>query len=395
MKKMLSVQKIILSLSLATSMLGATTAATPASGIQAGATARQTTKRQSSTIQENDELTWISTDNGVGIEVKMRGKVQFNEDYTDILSISDGGWVRIKDDRKGPARRLEITPTSGGGFERSYRVNGESRPYDEDAGRWLATVLLDAVRQGGFDASNRVKKIFSQRGAAGVLEEISLLRSDYVKGLYFKGLFKATTLDSASVQRVLREVTREMSSDYEKAQVLMAIAGTYLNDDATRTAYLDAVGTVKSDYERGRVLSALLKNPDLNNKILTHTLKTAAAISSDYEKAQLLMKMGEGKMRDNGVRLAYLETAGSIDSSYERARVLLALLGRNDLEQEATLLVVKSAMNISSDYEKARVLIQVAEMYASDEKVRTALTDAARTIDSSYERGRVLSATHK
>ncbi|HKG23171.1 MAG TPA: hypothetical protein VKC34_14835, partial [Blastocatellia bacterium] len=324
----------------------------------------------------------------------MRGKVRFNEDYTDILSISDGGWVRIKDNRKHPARSLEITP-SGGGFERSYRVDGESQPYNEDGGRWLATVLIEAVRQGGFDASNRVKKIFDRSGVAGVLEEVSLLKSDYVKALYLKGLFKASTLDSASVQRVLREVNREMSSDYEKAQVLMAVAETYLNDDATRAAYLDAVGTVKSDYERARVLSALLKKPDLNNEILTHTLKTAATISSDYEKAQVLMRMSEGKMRDNAVRLAYLETAGSIESSYEKARVLLSLLGRNDLEQEATLLVVKAAMNISSDYEKARVLIQVAQMYSSDEKVRTALTDAARTIDSSYERGRVLSATYK
>src|SRR5215207_10165681 len=162
MKKILYIQRTILSLSLAAALLGATSGATTGatSGRQAGTNAPRSTKKQSSIIDVNGEWTWISTSNGIGVEMKMRGKAQFNEDYTDIVSISDGGWVRIKDNRKHPARELELTPSAGGAVERSYRVNGESQPYSEEAGRWLATVLIEAVRQGGFDASNRVKKIF-------------------------------------------------------------------------------------------------------------------------------------------------------------------------------------------------------------------------------------------
>ncbi|HYP26098.1 MAG TPA: hypothetical protein VE262_05205 [Blastocatellia bacterium] len=389
--KTLSIQKTILSLALAITLFGAAIAAAR----QAPASASQKTGREHSVTRHNEEWTWRQTDNGVGIEMKMRGKVQFNDDYTDILTLSDDGWFRIIDDRKGPERRLEITRNAGGEITRSYRVSGEARPYDQEASRWLASVLNDAVRQAGFDAKNRVQKILAKSGAGGVLEEISLLKSDHVKGVYFRELLKSTALDPASVRRSLREVASQMSSDYEKAQVLMVLAESYLNDDSTRTAYLNAVGTIGSDYERGRVLSALLKKSDLNDDILTHAIRTAASISSDYEKAKLLINVAGGKMRNPAVRRVYLETAGTIGSNYEKARVLSELVKRNDLDRDAILLVVKSAVGISSDYEKARVLIQVARAHAGDESIRAALTDAAKTIGSEYERGRVLSVTHR
>ena len=390
--KTLSIQKTILSLALAIALPGAATAAAR----QAAASAPQKRNNQSNTIsQHNDEWMWRTSDDGVGIEVKIRGKVQFNEDYTDILSLSDGGSLRIKDERGRVTRRLDVTQNSSGSLGRSYSVNGETRPYDQEAGRWLAAVLTDAVRQAGLDASNRAQKILSRSGAAGILEEISFIKSDHVKGLYFREMFKTATLDSASVQRALREVAGQMSSDYAKAQVLMVIAESYLNDDATRSAYLNAVGTIGSDYERGRVLSALLKKGDLNEEVLTHALKTSAAISSDYEKAKLLIAVAGGMMKAPALRQAYLQTAGTIGSDYEKSRVLLALLKRAELDRDLVLVVIKSTAGIGSDYEKARVLLQVAGSHSGDERIRTALTEAARTIGSDYERGRVLSATHK
>ena len=390
--KSLSIQKTILSLALAIILFGAAIA----DARQASASTSHKRDKQSNMISEqNDEWAWRRTADGVGIEVKLRGVAQFKEDYTDILTLSDGGWLRIKDERNRVTRRLEVTPNSSGSLGRSYSVNGETRPYDEEARQWLAALLMEAVRQAGLDATNRAQKILTQRGPAGVLEEISLIKSDHVKGLYFRELFKATTLDSASVQQALREVSKQMSSNHAKAQVMMVIAESYLNDDATRSAYLTAVGTIDSDYERGRVLSALLKKSDLSEEILTHTLRTAAAISSDYEKARLLIAIASGMMKAPALRHAYLETTGTIGSNYEKARVLLELLKRKEMDQDSVLQAIKSATEITSDYEKARVLLQVAGTHSGDERIRTALTDAARTISSEYERGRVLSATHR
>ena len=80
--------------------------------------------------ERNEEWTWQWRDNGISLEMKLRGKVEFNDDYTDVVSISPGGSLRIKDERGGKTRRIEITPSGDGGLTRVYSFDGETRPYD-------------------------------------------------------------------------------------------------------------------------------------------------------------------------------------------------------------------------------------------------------------------------
>jgi hypothetical protein len=54
-----------------------------------------------------------------------------------------------------------------------------------------------------------------------------------------------------------------MSSDYEKATLLLEVSNSYTGDTRLKGLFLKAVETIKSDYERGRVLSALLKNKQI------------------------------------------------------------------------------------------------------------------------------------
>jgi hypothetical protein len=55
-----------------------------------------------------------------------------------------------------------------------------------------------------------------------------------------------------------------LSSDYEKATLLITAAPVYLNDDKLRAAYDETVNTIGSDHERGRVRNALARRPGLN-----------------------------------------------------------------------------------------------------------------------------------
>jgi hypothetical protein len=50
-----------------------------------------------------------------------------------------------------------------------------------------------------------------------------------------------------------------ISSDYEKAQLLLKVAQSGSSDDAVRNALVEAAKTIGSEYERGRVLSAVFK----------------------------------------------------------------------------------------------------------------------------------------
>ena len=347
-------------------------------------------------VDENDnQWTWKWSDNGINLEMKIRGKVEFNDDYTDVLRISPGGSLRIKDERGGTTRQIEITPSSDGSLNRAYSVRGQARPYDREAQEWLSRLLSEATRQAGLDAGPRARKILSRRGPSGLLDEISQLYSDYVKKLYFEELIKSGTLDAQTARRLLAQVAREMSSDYEKTETLIKVSEASLERDNWRAAYIETTRSIHSDYERKRALSALFNKGDLSREELLLAIKSASEISSDYEKAETLIKVSQAPHGKDDWRAAYLEATRSIHSDYERGRVLTALLNKRDLSREDLLLAIKSATGISSDYEKAQVLTRVVSVSSGDEAVRNAVIDAAKTINSDYERERVLKAASR
>jgi len=349
---------------------------------------------RTSVNQENNNWNWHHNDSVLDLHVTIHGQVEFADDYSDIKSISDGGEIRVKEDRRGGAVRKFEASATGGSIKRSYFVNGQPASFDDAARKWLAGVLDQTVRLGGYDAKARVAKLLRQKGPAGVLAEIPQLKSDYVKRIYFSELFAQGRLDAGNARQALRLAGSELSSDYEKAQILVRIADSYLVNDEMRAIYIEAVNTIQSDYERGRALSALLKKGDLGKSTLMFAIKSAGAIKSDYERAQLLIKIANGFALDQNAQAAYLDALGSIQSDYEKARVLATLLKKQP-GKETLLFALKSASTISSDYEKAQLLLSVAHSSSNDDAVRAALLEAARSIGSEYERGRVLSAVIK
>lgn len=348
---------------------------------------------RTSVNQENNTWNWHHNDSTVDLHVTIRGKVEFADDYTDIKSISDGGDVRVKDDRGGAVRKFEAS-ADGGSIKRSYSINGQPSAFDDDARKWLANILNQTVRLGGYDAKARVQKLLKQSGPRGVLAEIPQLNSDYVKRIYFNELFAQGQLDADTARQALRLAGTELSSDYEKAELLVKMSDSYLANDEMRTIYIEGVNTIQSDYERGRTLSALLKKGELSKDNVMFAIKSAGNIKSDYERAQLLIKIANGFALDQAAQTAYLDAVASIQSDYEKGRVLSALL-KKEPGKETLLFTLKSASTISSDYEKAQLLLRVAHSGSNDDAVRTALIEAARTIGSEYERGRVLSAVFK
>ena len=310
--------------------------------------------------QTESRWTWNHRDTETRLEVSIRGKVEFSDDYKDIKSITDDGSIRIIDERGGVTRKFEASATADG-IKRTYWFEGREQPLNDDARAWLAKVLQDTVVQGGYDAKPRVKRILNERGPAGVLDEISNLKGDYVKKIYFEELIKSAQLDQKTSHRAIEQAGREIKSDYEKSNVLIKLGENYLADSRAHEAYLAALSTIRSDYERGRVLSSLLKKDNVSKESLVFAARSAAQMSSDYEKAQVLMKISAASAGDQAVGHAMLETARTI----------------------------------KSDYDKANVLIKISATSAGDQKVRDDLVETARTIKSDYDRGRVLNAVFK
>ena len=98
--------------------------------------------------QHNNEVVlwrarWAGDD--CSIDLRATGDVKFNSDFTDIVSVSNGGSLDVTDVDGNTTRRLRMRP-DGRGMSRTYSVNGREQPWDDSARRWLAGLLIELDR---------------------------------------------------------------------------------------------------------------------------------------------------------------------------------------------------------------------------------------------------------
>lgn len=338
---------------------------------------------------------WEHSDDGLRRRFETRGKPEFNDDYTDVVSVTEGGWAIIEEQRSSQSFRYEVRRDAAGQLTRSFFVNGKAQALDETERAWLAKLVLDAVRQGGYDAEKRVQRILAAKGVPGVLAEIDQISGDYAKRRYYQALINEAKLDATALRDVLRQVARDISSDYEQAQLLIGVAPMLTGKDQAVQPFFDAVATIKSDYEHGRVLKTVLKQATANRAVLVLVASSTKTIASDYEKAGVLKRVAAVYLDDPTLREIFFQTAASIDSDYERRGVLTALVKTGKQSEEVLRLLLDAAAGISSDYEKATFLVEVSNVYTGDTRLRSSFLKAVESIKSDYERGRVLSTLLK
>jgi hypothetical protein len=332
---------------------------------------------------------WINADGDKRIEVRVENKVEFNDDYSDVAGIPSDGALKIVDSRGSHTYRLNISRGAAGELKREYSVDGRAREFDSEGRQWLREVLLQAAREGGLDARNRVRRILRQRGARGVAEEITYLKGDYVRRIYFEEFLQVPNLSNDDLKNAVRNASQTIDSDYERAQLLLQVAPIFVSKQELVPEYFAALDRMKSDYERRRTLSGILNREQLSRETLAAMAHSSKAISSDYEKAVFLLQAVDRYHSDDRLRAEWFNTLRSIESDYEHHRVLSGLLKIPSVNTNALVDAVESAVQIQSDYEKASFLIEALNRYQPEARLRNAITNVAKTINSEYERGRV------
>ncbi|HKV37728.1 MAG TPA: hypothetical protein VJX67_00835 [Blastocatellia bacterium] len=378
---------------------GLTSLATPGvlKGAAPGLAQSQSQPSGSSVQHEGDNWIWRSSQGGGILEVRIRKAAKFNEDYTDVVELAEGGSIKIKDTRARSGktsgdRRLEVTRNPDGSVKRDYSGNGHAAAAADEDKRWLAEVLKLAARQGGLDAANRAKTLLKRFGQKGLLDEIAQLGPDDVKRIYLEESIKGRGFDREPASRILDIVSTGMKSDYDKSIVLREFAGKYSGVAGLIPEFLKAVSTISADHERALVLSAAVGNDAARGALAVELLKSAAAMKSDFEKANLLCRVRVAELTDGDARTAFFDAFKSISADYDKGRVLTSLLDQYP-ERDVLLLTINATAVISSDYEKAAVLVVAASRGGGDDSIRVAIDGAASQIRSEQERSRVLSAT--
>jgi beta-lactamase regulating signal transducer with metallopeptidase domain len=350
----------------------------------------ETRHSHTSTSIENDDVSISFTLGNCTVTLSSVGKFEFNGDFTDIASVANGGQVVVEVDYGARDRRVTFRRGSGGTLERIYKVDGDVRPYDADAKSWFGETLTYLFRRTGFMAEERARWILDTRGIQGLMDELAELSGDYTRRIYYQAAVQSGKLDAAGYERIVTLAGQTISSDYELAELLIAVSKTQPLTERMQAGFVTAAKSISSDYERHRVLTAALARPGLTPAMEAGMLDAAGGISSDYELATLLIELNEARPIDEAVRPAFFKAANKLQSDYEHRRVLDAVVKRTGTSPAMLFDVLTSAKTIGSDYELAELLSEIGGSYVLDDALRPPFFAAANTLDSDYEHGRTL-----
>jgi len=365
----------------------------------------------------NDSMSISLSDDGHKFSAKVEGKIAFDDAETDITSLSNAGTATFDETRDGTRRRLDLRE-QGGKIERRYYVDGSERPIDDTARTWIATIVKQLARS-GIGAEQRVRRIHARAGAAGVLDEIGQVPTDYVRGIYLRTLVGLGALTPAQLDRAialagamgsdyerrqaltavfetqalapaqqvtfLRQALR-FDGDYERAELLVGILPKLASTHEVRQAWLDAGLKINSDYERRRTLEAMLVRDGLDDEQLASVIEASSSMSSDYEHRELLVAAARRLHNADAIAPAYTRSAQKISSDYEHREALLALIQSGKLGSASATAVLDSAAHIGSSYECREVLVALARVMPADAAVVARYRQVAGKLPD-YDRG--------
>lgn len=346
----------------------------------------------SSSISENNGVRkWELKISGTDCEVWLRaqGKFEFNDEFTDLASISRGGYFRLDVTQRGVRRQLEIRP-SGDGLERVYRVDGAEHAYDAEARAWFAAFLIELDRQTAIAVDKRLPILLRQGGVAAVLKETGLMSSDYARNEYYKALMEQRRLTVAERRELLGQAARLMESDYYGSELIkLVVSQGRLQDPDERQAVVGMIKRMESDYYKSEAIK-LLTSGSLTGEQMDALLQVTAGMESDYYKSEMLQSLlSEGELTGSQ-RATVVKAATTIESDYYIGEVLKLIAAKGLLgpeERAAFLQTVSRMENDNSVSEVLQTLLNGHEATAAEVRL---ILGAVPGVESDYYRSEIL-----
>ncbi len=289
------------------------------------------------------------------LKISTNGDLTFNDNYTDVISLSEDAYLKISMVSFGMKRKLYISSDDGRVvyryFEGSKEINFEPKGRE-----WMKEVLPDVIRNSGLDLENRVNKIYEKKGVEGFLSELEETDSDYYKSKMVGYLLKNNELKKSELQSLLREFPYRINSDYELSQIYKKYNPAFLLDMELSTEFFNSLEELSSDYELSQVLKSVYKQNDLDNGTFSLFIGAFDDISSDYEKSNLMkMALKDDRLTNEQLRKVLIQVE-DLSSDYEKSQIIKSLLHENGLSTENINQIIELSHSISSDYEMTQIV---------------------------------------
>lgn len=343
------------------------------------------------TIHRNGESLTIRSSApapGETLRATIDGDVAFNAAESDVARMGPRAVFQIEQRRAGVTRSLRMLPGKNGAT-REYSVDGVARPFDAEAKAWLATAIPDVYRFSGLQAEARAKRILARGGAAALLDEIGMLKNDFVRAAYLGQFFAHSQPDQAQMVTAYA-LMRDIGSDFEKRRSLETALARPTLEPQHQLALLSIAATIDSDFECAEWLIEAAGKLPVNVASAAEWSRVLRGLDSDFERKRALVAVIEhGAPRVEAAALA-LQSMQGMGNDFEQRSVLEAASRTGIAVQDKDYLAVVEAL--VSDFERREALIALIRSTTPDVARSQNILRSVRGMSSDFERSEVLKA---
>jgi hypothetical protein len=321
------------------------------------------------------------------------GRLRYSEAEDDVIDMPFGGHATFSERTSGDERELTISRGPDGAILHTYRRNGASAAYDDDARRWLAGFLPAILMDAGINVGPRVARWRAQGGVDNVLTHIATMNSSGAKRSHYEALMAAERLSNTDLDKVVRHAGRNLQSSGDLRAVLEKAAPTQRGGLRSGSALEEAMTHMASSGDKTAVLQLYGQTNDRD--MLLSVMRVARSIQSSGDKSGLLEQLAQRYLGHNDRELstAFFQTAVTVQSSGDLRNVLEMATPHAAKSADETLLLIDAARGVASSGDRAEVLITLVQSGAvQGTRVRDAFFDVAGSVPSSGDRTRVLEA---
>jgi hypothetical protein len=327
----------------------------------------------------------VMRSDGFEEEIKYAGKIRLLDDETGFKSISPGGYIKFKRNEE----TVKAESNLKGEIEYSIYDGKEQLDYS-GSGKELVALAIREMIAWGYDANNRMLRLYQKGGNSSLLQAFDSLKSDPVKVMYLNHVLN----DSPSTEDLNAAVERigRIGSDPDQAELLRKISVTQLNNPAVSAAYFGALNKMSSDVDKAATLRYLLNQAVHDSLNLAAILQSSKKLSSGPDQADLYSQIISKGLAKGSLYDSLLRSVSEINSDPDKSNLYQKIIQWDSLSEPEWNSLLNSMSSLNADVDKANLLIAIARKMPKTDSLKMTYMRTAHGIRNDPDYGRAVRA---
>lgn len=287
----------------------------------------------------------------ISLHIEYSGDIQLNETENGFRNISEKGYVHYRNNND----RMDAENPSGSGINYTLRQGNTTLKADGAGQAFIAHAIREMIAY-GFEADERIARLYAHGGNDALLNGIKDIRVDYVKVRYLEKV--ARQQPTPETMMVVMKESAAITSDFEKGKLLRQFKADSLQG-ALFPAYMAAVASIRPTFERSNVLRYIADQP-LTDEQFSQLLEVWSSLDGEFEKTELLKHIASRGLPTDTQWIALVHAASRIGSNFEKANVLVRIAEKLPAKANLKVAYQQAAAGITDKNEKEKALKAVS-----------------------------------